>query len=631
VGGRLLRRLGDRRDPVRCLARHPEFLKPRVVGTVEVVKGDVLDRASLADALAGVDIAYYLVHSMGSVGDFEEQDRRGAQNFAETAHQAGVRRIIYLGGLGDDERSLSPHLRSRQEVGELLRSTGVQVIEFRASIVLGSGSLSFEMIRALVEKLPVMVTPRWVSVPAQPIAIDDLLDYLVAALDLAGSDSRVYEIGGADRVSYGELMREYARQRGLRRWLIPVPVLTPRLSSLWLGLVTPLYARVGRKLIDSIRHPTLVRDDSALRDFDIRPVGYREAIAAALRNEDREFAESRWSDAVSSGGERAPAAARFGNRLIESRVATTDLPPHEAFAPIRRIGGARGWYSANGLWKLRGLIDLMCGGVGLRRGRRDPEEVRVGDSIDCWRVEAFEPDYRLRLFAEMRLPGRAWLEFEVEPTPTGSQLRQTAVFDPIGLRGLAYWYSIYPLHQIVFTGMLRRIVQAGHESSSPSGPKRPAPGRQAVWLMVFVGVCFGAAALGGALTSTSVSDWYPTLAKPSWTPPAWLFGPVWTTLYLLMGLAAWLLWRRGDGRGLAVPLSLFALQLALNVAWSAIFFGLRSPGWAFVEILALWLAIFATTASFWQRSVTAALLLLPYWLWTTFAAVLNFAIWRLNA
>ena len=297
VGGRLLRLLSEKSIPVRCLSRHPELLSARVTSSVEVVQGDVLDRESLSAALAGVGSAYYFIHSMGSADNFEETDRRAAQNFAEAARDAGVQRIIYLGGLGDEKEQLSPHLRSRHEVGEILRSTGVQMIEFRASIVIGSGSLSFEMIRALVEKLPIMITPRWVAVPAQPIAIEDLLNYLVAALLLNGNDSRTYEIGGSDQVSYGELMREYARQRGLRRLLIRVPVLTPRLSSLWLGLVTPLYARIGRKLIDSIRHPTLVRDSSALADFDVRPVGYRDAIAAALRHEDREFAETRWSDA----------------------------------------------------------------------------------------------------------------------------------------------------------------------------------------------------------------------------------------------------------------------------------------------------------------------------------------------
>jgi uncharacterized protein YbjT (DUF2867 family) len=420
----------------------------------------------LGPALAGVDTAYYLIHSMGSPGNFEDDDRRGARNFAEAAAEAGVRRIIYLGGLGKERDALSPHLRSRHEVGKLLRSTGVPVIEFRASIVIGSGSLSFEMIRALVEKLPVMVTPRWVSVPAQPIAIEDLLDYLMAALHLAGTESRTYEIGGADRVSYEDLMREYARQRGLRRVLIRVPVLTPRLSSLWLGLVTPLYARVGRKLIDSIRHPTLVEDPSARRDFAIRPMGHREAIAEALRNEDREFAETRWSDALSSIGLAAMTGDhRFGNRLVDSRVTMTDASPQQAFKAIQRIGGTTGWYFANRLWQVRGGVDVLMGVVGLRRGRRDAMQLRVGDVVDCWRVEKFEPDRHLRLAAEMRLPGRAWLEFEVEPARGGSKIRQTAYFDPAGIAGLAYWYAVYPLHQVVFAGMLRGIARSAQQST----------------------------------------------------------------------------------------------------------------------------------------------------------------------
>ena len=633
VGGRLLRRLSERSIPVRCLARHPEFLSARVTDAVEVVRGDVLDRESLSAPMAGVETAYYFVHSMGSADDFEEADRRAAQNFADAAREAGVQRIIYLGGLGDEENQLSPHLRSRHEVGQLLRSTGVQVIEFRASIVLGSGSVSFEMIRALVEKLPIMITPRWVAILAQPIAIEDLLKYLVAALQLTGSDSRVYEIGGADQVSYGELMREYARQRGLRRLLIRVPVLTPRLSSLWLGLVTPLYARIGRKLIDSIRHPTLVRDPSALADFDIRPVGYREAMAAALRNEDREIAETRWSDAVSSSGAtRSWAGVRFGNRLIDSRVESSPVSPEHAFVPIRRIGGDQGWYYADGLWKLRGVLDLLVGGIGLRRGRRDRDHVRVGDTIDCWRVEAYEPDRRLRLLAEMRLPGRAWLEFEVQPTTSGSQIRQTAIFDPVGLAGLAYWYLVYPLHQIVFRGMLRGIINTGREYAA-NGIKHWKPSRlsQVIWLLGFIAICFGAAGLGGAVTSTSVGNWYQSLVKPSCTPPDWLFGPVWTALYFMMAVAAWLVWRRRGWSVSRAPLALFALQLALNVGWSASFFGYRSPGFAFCEIVVLWVAIAATTISFLGRSTAAALLFVPYLAWTAFAAFLNLAIWRMNA
>ena len=447
---------------VRCLARQPERLASRVPSDVEVVPGDVLDAASLARAMQGVEAAYYLVHSMGTTGDFETQDRIAADLFAAAASAAGVRRIIYLGGLGEDDAGLSAHLRSRHEVGERLRAHGVPVVELRASIIIGSGSLSFEMIRALVERLPVMVTPRWVRVKAQPIAIGDVLDYLRGALTVdTGDRNLTIEIGGPDQVSYGELMREYARQRGIRRWMIPVPLLTPRLSSLWLGLVTPLYARVGRKLIDSLRHPTVVRNDDAMQMFPIRPVGVREAIASALRNEDSAFAQTRWSDAFSAAGEsRQWGGARFGNRLVDSRSTLVAAPPSAVFAAVERIGGATGWYYANWLWTLRGWLDLLTGGVGMRRGRRDPQRVQVGDTLDCWRVECIEPGKRLRLAAEMNLPGRAWLEFEVQSLDGGTELRQTATFDPLGLLGLTYWYAVWPLHQIVFEGMLRGIARA---------------------------------------------------------------------------------------------------------------------------------------------------------------------------
>lgn len=462
VGGRLLPLLVDQGWRVRCLARQPERLSSRVPPGVEVVAGDLLDPASLSPAMQGVEAAFYLVHSMGAAGDFEEQDRQAADHFAAAARAAGVRRILYLGGLAEDREDLSVHLRSRHEVGERLRAHGVPVIEFRASIIIGSGSLSFEMIRALVERLPVMVTPRWVRVMAQPIAIADVLAYLCAALSLdAAHRSLTLGIGGPDQVSYGELMREYARQRGLRRWMIPVPLLTPRLSSLWLGLVTPVYARVGRKLVDSLRHPTVVRDDLAQRLFSIRPVGVHDAIASALRNEDAGFAQTRWSDAASAAGPpRHWGGTRFGNRLVDSRSIHVAAPPDAAFAAVERIGGATGWYYGTWLWTLRGWIDLLLGGVGMRRGRRDPERLRPGDVLDCWRVEGLEPGRRLRLTAEMKLPGRAWLEFEVQPDGTHSRLRQTATFDPLGLWGLAYWYAVWPLHQLVFAGMLRGIARA---------------------------------------------------------------------------------------------------------------------------------------------------------------------------
>lgn len=458
VGGRLLKALEARGLRVRCLARRPEFLSPKVGPTTEVVRGDVLDAESLRQGMAAVDTAYYLVHSMGSSGEFEERDRLGAETFGRAAREAGVRRIIYLGGLAHGT-ALSPHLSSRLEAGRILRDSGVPTIEFRASVIIGSGSLSFELVRALVDRLPVMVTPRWVRTLAQPIAIEDIVAYLVAGLDAELRESRVFEIGGADRVSYGDLMAEYARQRGLRRLMIPVPVLSPALSSLWLGLVTPIFARVGRKLIDSLPHTTVVEDDSARQEFGIEPRGVREAVTRALSHEDRELAQTRWPDALSSTGvTRSWGGVRFGARLVDSRTVSVPNPPSQAFRPVRRIGGRVGWYHAGLLWKLRGFLDLLVGGAGLRRGRRDQEDLSVGDTVDFWRVEAYEPDRLLRLYAEMKLPGRAWLQFEVDGDEGGSTIRQTSMFDPVGLPGLLYWYLLYPVHQYVFAGMLRAIA-----------------------------------------------------------------------------------------------------------------------------------------------------------------------------
>jgi uncharacterized protein YbjT (DUF2867 family) len=464
VGGRLLPLLEAQGYQVRCMTRRPETLAASVGETTEVVKGDVLDADSLTAVMAGIDTAFYFVHSMGSSSDFEAQDRQAAQNFTDAARQAGVRRIIYLGGLGNRDKKLSKHLRSRQETGDVLRTSGVQVIELRASVVIGSGSLSFEMIRALVERLPIMICPKWVRVLAQPIAIEDVLAYLREAIELPEGDSQIYEIGGPDQVSYGQIMQEYARQRGLRRAMIPVPLLTPYLSSLWLGLVTPLYARVGRKLVESLKNPTLVSNNLAQTAFSVRPRSLSEAIARALVNEDREFAETRWSDALSaSGNAKSWGGVRFGSRLVDSRTADSEATPAAAFAAIQRIGGKTGWYYGDWLWRMRGFLDLLVGGVGVRRGRRDPVNIRVGDALDFWRVESFEPGRLLRLRAEMKVPGRAWLEFEVTEHEAGSRVRQTAIFDPVGLFGLAYWYALYPLHQLVFAGMLRNVVRAGKQ------------------------------------------------------------------------------------------------------------------------------------------------------------------------
>ena len=460
IGGRLLAVLETRGHRVRCLTRRPAALDQRVGPHTSVVRGDCLDPASLHGAFGGIVTAYYFVHSMGGAGDFEAQDRAAARNFGEAARAAGVRRIVYLGGLGASA-GRSRHLRSRHETGEVLRASGVPVIEFRSAVVLGADSLSFELIRALVERLPVMVCPSWVRTPTQPIALADLVAYLAAALYLPHGGSRVFEVGGADVVSYGRIMQEYARQRGLRRRLIPVPLLTPRLSSLWLGLTTPVYARVGRELIDGLRTATVVNDDAARTAFRVRPLGLRQAIARALAEEDAALAAGPWSEARLAAG----AALRWGGVRVRTRLihaCAVDLPvaPAAAFAPIRRIGGASGWYYGDWIWRLRGLVDRLIGGVGMDRGRRDSEHLAEGDVLDCWRVEAYEPDVRLRLAAEMKVPGRAWLQFDVTPGDDGAcTVRQTAVFDARGLWGRFYWHALYPVHVVLFTGLLRNIAR----------------------------------------------------------------------------------------------------------------------------------------------------------------------------
>ncbi len=461
VGGRLLRLLEDSGCPLRCMARHPENLRPRVSQRTEVVRGDVLQRDTLADAVQGIHTVYYLIHSMGTSDGFEQDDLDAACNFASAARDAGVKRIVYLGGLGEDDDELSSHLRSRHEVGKVLKESGAQVIEFRASVIIGSGSLSFELVRALVRKLPIMLWPKWVSTEASPIAIRDVLSYLMETLEMPLGESKIYQIGGPEPVSYGGIMDEYARQRGLKRIKIRVPFLSPRISSLWLGLVTPVYARIGRKLVEGLRNPTIVTNDAALRDYSVRPVGIRDAIQRAIQREDEEMVETRWSDALSSAG-RTPkwGGEAFGSRLVDSRTIDVDVPPECAFTPIRRIGGDAGWYYGEWLWKIRGFMDMLIGGVGFRRGRRHANNVHVGDAIDFWRVELIEPNQRLRLAAEMKLPGRGWLDYEVSARPGGgSTIRQTAEFDPAGLFGLFYWYSVWPLHQFVFAGMLRGVAK----------------------------------------------------------------------------------------------------------------------------------------------------------------------------
>ena len=475
VGGRLAPRLLEAGYRVRVLARDPGRLQGRPwIDQVEVVKGDVFRPETLLPAMAGVSAAYYMIHSMQKVGEgsgeFHERDLRAARNFGQIAAATQVQRLIYLGGLGDPEADLSRHLRSRQETGEALRASGVPVTEFRAAVIVGSGSASFEMIRNLTERLPAMICPKWLYTRVQPIGIRNVLDYLVAALDVPESAGRIVEIGGSDVLTYEQMMLGYAEVRGLRRWLVPVPVLTPRLSSYWVHWVTPIPAEIARPLIEGLRNEVVVRDDTARQLFpDIQLLDYKTAVERALQRLDAGHLETTWSDALASAqGDVAPVKFTVQDGLmIEKRLRVVDAPPAAVFRAFTSIGGDRGYPSFNFLWRLRGMMDRMVGGVGFRRGRRDPVDLRAGDALDFWRVEAVEPDRLLRLRAEMRVPGRAWLTFEAKPQEDGQTLLvQTAFFAPKGLFGLIYWYSLYPIHGPIFNSMIETL---GAEAEGSEG------------------------------------------------------------------------------------------------------------------------------------------------------------------
>jgi len=464
VGGRLLERLAATDHAVRCLVRNPESFNRKAdsTGNPEIVTGDVLDAQFLETALKDIDVAYYFIHSMGSKGDFIERDKCAALNFGKAASGAGVKRIIYLGGLGDDDDRLSPHLKSRHEVGSILRECDVQVIELRASIIIGTGSLSYEIMRSLVERLPVMVTPKWVSVPCQPVYIEEVLDYLMSAAELETGENRIYEIGGAESVSYGELMQSYAKHRSLRRFMIPVPVLTPYLSGLWLQLITPVQARTGRILIEGLSNETVVKDKASLRDFNIKPSGVSESIGMALKTEDEYFNDLSWAEYFRDGGSSAGAVGKLiGTRYIDSRVVKVNCGTERAFAPVREIGGEKGWYCGNWLWGVRGFLDRLVGGPGMIRKRCSVDRMCEGERIDSWVIEKYIEGSNLRLYSIMKMPGRAWLDFEVVPSDDGpgSIIRQTAIFDAKGLIGNLYWWILKPIHGYVFGGMLRKIAE----------------------------------------------------------------------------------------------------------------------------------------------------------------------------
>ena len=482
IGGRLVPELLARGHRVRCLVRSPSKLADADWrDDVEIVAGDVTDAEALGGAMAGVDVAYYLVHSMGGPAAFDEEDRRAATCFRDAAVAASIGRIVYLGGLGrDDDPKLSRHLPSRHEVGRVLAGGGVPVTELRAALIIGSGSASFEMLRYLVEVLPVMVTPRWVENRCQPIAIRDILAWLVSAAGRTGP-SEIVEVGGPDVLTYRTMMQTYAELAGLpRRLVVSVPVLTPKLSSLWVGLVTPLPADLAKPLVASLINEVVVTGpppDGPVAE----PMPFRDAVAKALEGAAELRVATRWSDAALAG--RTPADPlpsdpewAGGSLLIDESSATSAAPPAAVFATVAGIGGERGWYVTPLLWGVRGWIDKLVGGVGMRRGRRHPDRLWVGDALDFWRVEAVEPDRLLRLRAEMKLPGRAWLEWRVEPDGGGSQLSQRAMFYPRGLTGRAYWYALIPFHALIFARMARRIAAAAEQPLAEQPDTAPADG-----------------------------------------------------------------------------------------------------------------------------------------------------------
>lgn len=459
IGGRLVPRLLARGHSVRCLARDPRQLQGRPWPGADVVEGDVGDPADLAFALAGIDTAYYLVHAMASGRAFRERDRQLARAFGHMARRQGVRRIIYLGGLGDPREVNSRHLLSRQEVGAELAASGVPVVEFRAAVIVGSGSASFEMIRHLTDRLPLILAPRWVETRCQPIGIRSVLDYLVAALDHPEAQG-IYEIGGADVLTYRDMMLGYAHAKGLRRVILPVNLPQPVFSSRVVDLLTPIPHPIAAALMESLRTDVVVRDDRALRTFSVRPTSYAEAVTRALGRLAADDVETTWASSRSSLAERRSAGRQLDNQeglLVERHWRKVRASPEQVLQAICTLGGAQGWPAGNWLWQLRGALDRLLGGVGMRRGRRHPVDLRVGDPVDFWRVEALAPGRLLRLRAELKLPGRAWLQFEVRPEGRQVHLEQTAFFEPHGLPGNLYWYGLQPFHRFLFAGLIEAI------------------------------------------------------------------------------------------------------------------------------------------------------------------------------
>lgn len=456
IGGRLVPRLIEQGHSVRVLVRDPQKVKDRGWNSVEVYRGDLYNPETLPDAFKGIDIVYYLAHAMSSgKKSFEKYDRSAAWHVMTLCQTYDVQRIIYLGGLGQRTAYQSPHLRSRHEVGDILRAGSVPVTEFRAAIIIGSGSSSFEIIHHLVNRLPVMICPKWIYVRTQPIAIRDVLQYLLECIEKPQTAGKTYDIGSPDILTYRDMMLTIAHTLGLRRYLIPFPVLTPALSSYWVNLVTPVPKQIARVLIESLRHETICENTDALKDFTVQPIGFREAVQRAFKKVSMNEIESAWTDAYPV---ILQSSVDPSHLLSDTQTVTVHAPASAVFSVVTSLGGNRGWLYGNTLWKLRGFIDKQIGGVGLRRGRRHPTQISTGDALDFWRVEEYIPHKRLVLRAEMKVWGSAWLEFETDPLDgSRSLLTQTARYYPKGLMGFLYWYTVYPIHVLVFRGMARAI------------------------------------------------------------------------------------------------------------------------------------------------------------------------------
>lgn len=468
VGGRLAPRLLQAGHTVRCLVRDAQRLQGRPwASEVEIVQGDALDEQSLVQALDGIEVVYYLIHGIQRGNVDVQRELRAAHTFLRAAEASHLKRIIYLGELVHPTAPLSPYLRARHETGYILRQGRIPVTEFRAGMIVGSGSLLFEMIRYLVERQPILICPAWFFSQAQPVAIRNVLEYLVGALEKPQSEGKLIEIGGATRLTYAQMLLEYAAERGLKRLLIRTPFYAPHLSAYWVHMVTPLPWWTVLPLIESLRHDLVVHQDTARHLFpEIEPLDFRSALRLALGRLAREEVETSWSDAlVTTSGDIRPYTLRIEEgMMIERRQALVELPAEALFRAYTGLGGERGWLYMDWAWEIRGWLDKLVGGVGLRRGRRHPDELRPGEALDFWRVEAIESPYLLRLRAEMKVPGKAWLQFESHPQDGGKTCFQiTAYFAPYGLSGLLYWYALWPFHKFIFDGLMREIIRRARD------------------------------------------------------------------------------------------------------------------------------------------------------------------------